>query len=262
MTRGLLDRALEGLLGEIGEALEAFTAQWGRDPVFPGAGFLLLLASLGVLSIPGLPLQVSLVAVAASLASLAYSALRLGAPWVRLLRAAVVVAVFSLVVVLPLLVTRGAGLGFAVRVLAASLLASAYTAAAGWRGVLLGLRCLGAPAQLVEAMEAMAMVIPGLALDAVKLLAARRSRSLGEAGVLASWGLIASAAAALLEKSLERGLRLQAAVRARSLGAPSPAMAKAGCWSPRRGGAAALAAYAAPLAVLAAYAALLSLGRG
>lgn len=250
MKGGLLDRAVEGLLGEVGEALEAFTAQWGSPPALPGLGFLVLLAALGVLSLPGLPLGVSLAAVAASLAQMAYSSLRHGAPMGRLLRAAVVVTVFSLVVVSPLIVMRGVGLGFVARVLAASLVASAYTAAAGWRGVLLGLRCLGAPGQLLEAMDAMAVIVPGLALDAVRLLAARRARTLGERGVLASWGLIASAVAALLEKSLDRGLRLQAAARARSLGA-----AARGGPTPCLGGMGGLAAYAAPLAVLAAYAA-------
>ncbi|KSW12067.1 hypothetical protein CF15_04630 [Pyrodictium occultum] len=245
----MLDEALAGFLSELREAALYLAAGEGPvEPRHPGLVFLLLVVGVALVSYsPPLPAAAGLLA---SMPVLAYAALSRRGPVAPVVRSAAYVVGASALVALPLLpLHRGSqALLFLLRVSAASAMVASVAALVGWRRLAEGLGELGLPGEIVEGLSLVARYVPLLASEMLRLLAARRARSLGRPGLREAWRLLAGAAGELLERSMQRATLLGMAIEARSLSPLTRGRGRGGGWA---GSAAELLAYLPPAAVVA-----------
>ncbi len=208
---------LTGMLETLREVTVSLAASQGvTRPTRPRFFLPLLLASIAVASQPGFPAPAA-VAAASGTAALLY-ALHSGAPRAAA-KALLLVTLFSAVVSAPLLLShRSEALGFLLRVYGASALGISATAMVGWDAFIDAAEALGLPCELATAARLLLWNVKIMSEEALRLIAARRARTLGKNGIMEEWRLLASAVAGLLEKSMHRAEQVSRAIAARSLG--------------------------------------------
>lgn len=223
MTRGL-DRAAEKFLGALRDASIRLAAAEGLvRPRRPELVFLLLLASVALVS-SSASMAPALAGLAGSAAPLAYLLLARRGGAALVLQPVAYAAAASLVVSLPLLLggRGGEALAFVARITASAVMVSSVAGLVGWRCLAEGMHRLGAPREFTESLRLVLRYTPLLAAEALRMLAARRARSLGRRGLAEEWRLLATAVGELLTRSTQRATVLSMALEARSLSA-SPA---------------------------------------
>jgi cobalt/nickel transport system permease protein len=128
---------------------------------------------------------------------------------------------FSLAVTAPLLAITATPFSAApaaslaaLRAVSAASAFTGFTICLGWRGVVEGLRGLGAPA-LASSLGLLLKYIPIFLRDLAGILAAREARAM-RSDLKLSWALLASAAGEVLVRGYARAVALRMALEARS----------------------------------------------
>jgi len=135
------------------------------------------------------------------------------------------------VISIPLIVGGGIAkpLLFVYRISCSAASLALVARSAGWRTLLEGFALLRIPREAVAMAELTARFIPLFMDDALKLLAARSVRSIGDTPLASRWRLLGSVVGDLILRGVYRAGQLRLAVEARSLG-----MYRGGRGVPRR----------------------------
>lgn len=191
-----------------------------REPLIsPPIGFALAVAAAAAASFAR-GVTAGLLALAGGAALAAWG--RRVKAWLGVVAAALLL---SLVINAPLLALSSLGGSAApealltvLRAASAASVFSGYAICLGWRGLIEGLRGLGAPEGLASSLGLLLKYIPVFLRDLARILAAREARVLRRSYRL-SWSMLASVAGEILVRGYARAEALRMAMEARSFGA-------------------------------------------
>ena len=218
MSKGL-DKALRGVLDGLRDAATALAMGEGPiQPPCPELVFLTLVASVALISSSSSPAP-AMAGIAGSLAPLAYLLSSTNGRR-RVTIIPIVYALASSVIISAPLIIMGrheeARL-FVLRVAASAVMVVSVARLIGWRNLALGMQRLGVPREFTESMHLVLYYVPLLAAETIRLVSARKARSLGKQGLREEWRLLASAIGELMVRSMHKALVLGMAVEARSI---------------------------------------------
>ncbi|ALL01527.1 ABC-type cobalt transport system, permease component [Pyrodictium delaneyi] len=230
MTRGL-DRAVEGLLEGLRDATT--TLAMGEGVVYPHRPelvFLTLVAGVTLVSSTD-SIFPALAGLAGSIAPLVYilSVHRGRGRWL-VVQPLVYAIVASFIISLPLILggSHSEAVSFILRITASAAMVMSVARLVGWRSLAEGMQRLGVPREFTGSMYLVLRYTPLLAAEVLRLLVARRARSLSGRGLREEWRLLATAVGELLTRSVQRALVLSMALEARNLSYNRPSLAGRG----------------------------------
>ncbi|ABM80112.1 energy-coupling factor transporter transmembrane component T family protein [Hyperthermus butylicus] len=218
MSTGL-DKALKGVLEGLRDAATALAMSEGLvRPPRPELVFLTLVVSVALISSSSSPAP-AVAGIAGSLVPLAYLLSNDAERKRATLTPIVYVLASSMVISAPLIVMgrHGEAELLILRVVASTIVVVSVARLIGWRGLALGMRRLGVPGEFAESMHLVLYYVPLLAAETIRLISARKARSLRRQRLRKEWRLLSSTIGELVVRSMHRALVLSMAVEARSL---------------------------------------------